>query len=84
MTPATAIQSDTMWLRIPDYEIAALNARLDCRVPELKSALRSGLAAYPDMNRENFYDVELPTGWAYIHVRDDKQMVYIVAYSPCS
>jgi hypothetical protein len=84
MTPATALQSDTIWLRIPDYEIAALNARLAARVPELKSALRSGLAAYSDMNRENFYDVELPTGWAYIHVRDDKQVVYLIAYSACS
>jgi hypothetical protein len=81
MTPATALQSDTLWLRIPDYEIAALNPRLAGRILELKNALKSGLAAYPDMNREDFYDVELPTGWAYIHVRDDKQVVYLIAYS---
>ena len=78
---AAAIQSDTTWLRIPDYEIAALNAKLAGRVPELEHALKSGLSAYPDTSRENFYDVELPTGWAYIHVRDDKQMVYLIAYS---
>jgi hypothetical protein len=81
MTMAAALQSDTTWLRIPDYEIAALNAKLADRVPELKYALRSGLSAYPDSSRTNFYDVELPTGWAYIHVRDDKQVVYLVAYS---
>ena len=81
MTTATAIQSDTTWLRIPDYEIAPLNARLAGRVPELARALQSGLSAYPDATRENFYDVELLSGWAYIHVRDDKQVVYLVAYS---
>jgi hypothetical protein len=37
--------------------------------------------AYPDTSRRNFYDVELPSGWAYIHIRDDKQTVYLVAYS---
>jgi len=81
MTMATAIQSDTTWLRIQDYSIAALNTRLAGRVSELKHALQSGLSAYPDMSRENFYDVELPTGWAYIHVRDDKETVYLIAYS---
>ena len=81
MMMATALQSDTTWLRIPNYAIAALNARLAGRVPELKQALASGIPAYPDTNRESFYDVELPTGWAYIHVRDDKQRVYLIAYT---
>jgi hypothetical protein len=75
------MQSDTMWLRIPDYDIAALNPGLSNRLPELQHALKSGLSAYPDMSRANFYDVELPAGWAYIHVRDDKRTVYLVAYS---
>ena len=79
---ASAIQSDTTFLRIPNYEIAALNLRLSGRLPELKHALLAGLYAYPDMSRVNFYDVELPTGWAYIHVRDDNQTVYLIAYSP--
>ena len=70
---AAALQSDTTWLRIADYEIAALNSKLTGRVLELKRALQSGLSAYPDTNRESFYDVELPNGWAYIHVREDKQ-----------
>jgi len=78
---ASAIQSDTTFLRIPNYEIAALNLKLSGRLPELKHALAAGLYAYPDTNRLNFYDVELPTGWAYIHVHDDKRTVYLVAYS---
>jgi hypothetical protein len=81
MMTAAALQTDTMWLRIPDYEVAALNATLDGRVTELKHALKAGVSAYADSNRSNFYDVELPSGWAYIHVRDDKQVVYLIAYS---
>jgi hypothetical protein len=78
---AAALQSDTAWLRLVDYEVAALNERVASRVPELKDALQSGLPAYPDTNRDSFYDVELPAGWAYIHVRDDKQTVYLIAFS---
>ena len=78
---AAAIQSDTTWLRRQGYEMAALNAKVHGRLAELRYALESGVYAYPDTNRENFYDVELPTGWAYIHVRDDKRTVYLIAYS---
>jgi hypothetical protein len=81
MTTATAIQPDATWLRIPDYEIASLNSKLTGRTQELKSALESGLPAYPDPNRDSFYDLELPSGWAYIHVRDDNQTVYLIAFS---
>ena len=78
---AAALQSDTTLLRIPGYQTAALNERLSGRLSELKHALQSGVYAYPDNNRQNFYDVELPSGWAYIHVRNDKQTVYLIAYS---
>ena len=78
---ATASQCDTIWLRAADYQVAPLNSRLANRVSELKRALQSGLAAYPDVRRRHFYDVELPNGWAYIHVRNDKQTVYLVAFS---
>jgi len=78
---AAALQSDTTLLRIPGYQTAALNERLSGRLSELKHALQSGVFAYPDNNRQNFYDIELPSGWAYIHVRDDKQTVYLIAYS---
>jgi len=81
MTTAAAIQPDTTWLRIPDYEIASFNTKLSGRAQELKSALKSGLPAYPDPNRDSFYDLELPTGWAYIHVRDDNHTVYLIAFS---
>lgn len=78
---ALAAQNDSIWLRAADYEVTPLNARLAARVSELKRGLERGLPAFPDANRQNFYDVELPNGWAYIHVREDKQTVYLVAYS---
>ena len=81
MMTATAIQSDTTWMRLRDYEITPLNDKLAGRIPELRNALASGLSAYADTSRENFYDVELPTGWAYIHVHNGTKTVYLVAYS---
>ena len=81
MSTAAQTNSDTTWLRISHYKVAALNPKLAGRVPELKHALESGLSACPDTSRDNFYDVELGAGWAYIHVRDDTQTVYLVAYS---
>ena len=81
MTAAIAAQSDTIWLRAANYHVTALNATLENRVAELKRGLQTGIPAYPDMNRDNFYDIELPNGWAYIHIRDDKNTVYLVAYS---
>ena len=81
MSAVTAIESDTRWLRVPGYEIASFNKALSGRAPEVKRALESGLPAYPDPSRDNFYDVELPSGWAYIHVRDDRQTVYLIAFS---
>jgi hypothetical protein len=79
--PATATQSDSIWLSAANYNVAPLNAKLDARIPELKRSLQAGIPAYPDTNRRDFYDVELPNGWAYIHVRDDNRTVYLVAYS---
>jgi len=79
---ATAVQTDSIWLRATKYKVAALNSKLASRVSELKFALDAGLPAYPDTNRGDFYDVELPNGWAYIHVRENTQTVYLVAYSP--
>ena len=77
---ATALQSDATWLQTANYQVAALNSKLTDRLAELKRALRAGLPAFADVNRRDFYDVELAGGWAYIHVRDDKQTVYLVAY----
>jgi len=81
MTSAMAIQSDTTWLQLPDYEIAPLNGKLAARLSELKHALRGGVYAFSDPGRKGFYDVELPTGWAYVHIHDDKRMVYLIAFS---
>jgi hypothetical protein len=78
---ATAVQHDSIWLTAAGYDVAPLNSRLAGHVPELEKALHAGLPAYPDNHRRNFYDVELESGWAYIHVRSDIETVYLVAYS---
>jgi len=78
---STAVQYDAIWLRPADYAVAPLNAKLKNKVTELSKALEKGLPAYPDNNRQDFYDVELENGWAYIHIREDRRMVYLIAYS---
>jgi hypothetical protein len=78
---ATALQSESIWLSAANYNVSSLNGKLESRIPELKHALQAGLPAFQDANRQDFYDVELPSGWAYIHIRDDKNTVYLVAYS---
>lgn len=77
----TAVQCDAVWLSPTNYRVAPLNPKLADRVSELERALESGLPAYPDTSRKDFYDVELDNGWAYIHVLDNRQTVYLVAYS---
>ena len=84
MSTVIATQPDTTWLRVPQYQVASLNTKLSGRLPEMKRALEAGLPAYADPNRANFYDVEIPSGWAYIHVRDDKRTVYLIAFPPCN
>ena len=81
MSMAAAIQSDTIWLKSGNYNVVPLNSRLLEHVPELAGALRNGVPAYPDNNRADFYDVELNSGWTYVHVRDDAKTVYLVAFS---
>jgi hypothetical protein len=81
MMSATAVPYDTTWLQTLNYEVMPLNSRVAARVSELQRALQTGLPAFPDTNRQNFYDVELSNGWAYIHVRDDNRTVYLVAFS---
>jgi hypothetical protein len=78
---ATALQSDAIWLRASGYRVQALNPKLTSRVAELTLGLKAGLPASPDLSRRDFYDVELQSGWAYIHVCDGRRTVYLVAYS---
>lgn len=81
MTCAAAIQNDAIWLESRDFAVVPLNAKLMPRIQELREALLQGTAAYPDHSRENFYDVELKSGWAFVHVRNDARTVYLVAFS---
>jgi hypothetical protein len=81
MNAIAAVQSDSIWLKASGYNVAPLNMNLNARVPELWQALQAGAPAFPDIDRANFFDVELPSGRAYVHVRDSNRTVYLVAYS---
>ena len=79
MACAAALQSDTIWLQLNNYDVVPLNGKLAPRVANLSTALGRGVAACPDDSREGFYDVEFNDEWAYIHVHDGSRTVYLVA-----
>ena len=73
--------TDAIWLRCGNYQVIPLNPRLRGHIPELECAIQRGISALPDWQRQDFYTLELKTGWAYIHVRENANAVYLVAYS---
>ena len=73
--------TDAIWLRLPGHRVAALKPEFREQAMELERAVQKGVAAYPDMTRPDFYDVELECGTAYIHVYRDMQAIYLVSHS---
>ena len=73
--------TDAIWLRLSGYRVASLKPEFREQAVELERAIRKGIAAYPDMKRPDFYDVELECGSAYIHVYPDMQTIYLVSHS---
>jgi hypothetical protein len=73
--------TDAIWLRCGNYQVLPLNPRLRGHIPELECAIQRGISARPDLQRQDFYILELRSGWAYIHVRENVNTVYLVAYS---
>jgi hypothetical protein len=73
--------TDAIWLCCGNCQVIPLNPRLRGHVPELECAIQRGISARPDWQRQDFYILELRTGCAYIHVRENMNIVYLVAYS---
>jgi len=71
---------DAIWLRRRNYRIVPLNSSLSGHTTALGMAIERGVRAYPDLQRPDFYDIELENGRAYVHVHDDARAVYLVAY----
>ena len=71
---------DAIWLRRRNYRIVPLNSSLSGHTPTVGMAIDRGVRAYPDLQRPDFYDIELENGRAYVHVHDDARAVYLVAY----
>ena len=78
MNAGLTVECDAMWLQLQDYHVIPLNERLDGS--ELEQAIQRGIPARPDLRRNDFYDVELGCGRAYVHVHHDLQTVYLIAY----
>jgi hypothetical protein len=69
-----------VWLRLSGYHVAASKPGFDEHALELERAVQTGILAYPDLDRGDFYDVPLEQGWAYIHVYRNGHAVYLIAY----
>jgi hypothetical protein len=80
MNSALPPKPGLIWLKRQNYKIVPLNSFLDGSAVKLKQAIDHGVYVRPDSNRTDFYEVEVSDGWAYIHVRDPAQIVYVVAY----
>jgi len=78
MNAATIASCAGIWLQTHNYDVVGLDPRFDTL--ELEAAVTQGTLAYPDARRSDFYDVELDSGWVYVHVCDDLRTVYLVSY----
>ena len=76
----STLEPSSISLHIQDYRVTPLNPSLGARTRQLERELRRGVQAYPDLQRRDFYDVELGDGWTYIHVHHDARTVFIVSY----
>ena len=80
MNAASIVPCDAIWLQFRDYHVVPLNPRLAGGIEEVEQAIKRGIAGCPDLRRPDFYHIELNNAWAYIHLRGDAQIVYLVAY----
>jgi len=80
MNSAPGSEPGTIWLRRKNYRIVPLNSSLSGHTAALGLAIERGVYACPDLQRPDFYDIELENGRAYVHVHDDARAVYLVAY----
>jgi len=78
MNAATTASGAEIWLQTNTYDVVSLDHGFDTR--ELAAAVTKGTLAYPDARRSDFYDVELDSGWAYVHVCDDLRTIYLISY----
>lgn len=79
MSAPSTVPCEAIWLQLENYHVVPLSPQLD-GCADLQLAINRGIPACPDLHRADFYDVELGDGWAYINVRDDLQVVYLVAH----
>ena len=81
MTACMAVRNESIWLKEHGYNVVAMNEKLTSHVQTLAKELSSGISAYPDLTRENFYSIQLKGNWYYVHIHDAVRTVYLVAAS---
>jgi len=59
--------------------VVPINPSTGEHVREVEAALRRGVTARVDPNREGFYEIEVGHNWFYIHIPSRISGVYLVA-----
>jgi hypothetical protein len=75
---ATYPSSSTHWLRT-DHPVSSMSASMWRYLPAVEDALHHGIAAVPDKNRPEFYEIEVGGHWYYIHIPTRIAGVYLIA-----
>ena len=66
------------WLRT-DRPVIPVNPVTWSYLPEVETALHSGVSATADTHHPGFYEIEIGDNWYYVHVPNRLKAVYIVA-----
>jgi len=66
------------WLRT-ERPVILTNTALWPHLPAVENALHDGLFAVSDVNRPEFYEIEVGDNWYYIHIPSRIGGVYLIA-----
>jgi hypothetical protein len=66
------------------YRLMPLNPALGISAQKLRSDLGPLCKVSASPGRPDFYEVDAPGGWYYVHVHHTSRTVYVVAHSPSS
>jgi hypothetical protein len=75
---ANQSDSSTVWLRT-DRRVTQTNGSTPNDASFLQGVLRQGINAAPDLNRPDFYEIEVAGQWYYIHIPNRISVVYVVS-----
>ncbi len=65
------------------YSVMPVNPALRTYANKLQNEVGPDCRLSPSPRRPDFYEVDAPGGWYYVHVHHSSRTVYVIAHSPC-